>query len=1541
MNDPLVSVVIACFNGAEHLEGCVRSVLDQNTECEIIVVDDGSTDGSAERGRALMSELPVNMFVISQSNRGPAAARNTGIKLARGKYLCFLDVDDRYARGFLASTMSILDKDPAVVAVCCQIELVNSHRPVEPWQRESMESTQPCNVLVRADTVRQIGGFPEHAVFRGQAGGEDGMFRTELRRQGKVAKIDKPLFKYHVRPGSHFDFFLDRASFENGKIKFDSLTKEGGDGTLKTAIREYRDSVQDRVLERTLDTLRKSVAASFEFQRLAQRLDSVEGKLHPAEGFTLYSLARRWPVDGMTVEIGSFKGRSTCWLAAGCRDSRSAKVVAVDHFRGSPEHRRNGSHADSDLARDGSTLPAFRRNLEAQKLTEWVNVRVGSSTEASNGWQGPIRLLFIDGDHSAEAVRQDFASWSPFVPPRGLVVFHDVGVFPDVTQFYTELCSPGSGWKELARFHTLGILQRRGKEASQAAKLEGEATRLREILRQHPGQPDSLLRLAQILEGQKNWDEAIATYRQLVEARPDHADAHNFLGILLAKQMNFDEAINHFHTFIKLQPGRSAGHHNLGVASVDQNKVVEAMPHFDDALRLDPGHAEAHKGKGMALLKLGQFNEGWAEYEWRWRCKDLPPLRSPRPQWDGSPLQGQTILLHSEQGLGDTLQFVRYVSLVKEQGGTVILACPTPLLPLLRNCPGIDRLISRKSTLPPHDVHIPLLSLPRVLRTELTNVPCEIPYLRPDHSRVHTWRKELADVPGFKVGIAWQGNPKHLNDANRSIPLRHFQPLADVPDVSLFSLQVGKGAEQLEQLAGKFTVTDLRRKIEGAYMETAAAMKSLDLVICCDSSVAHLAGALGVPVWVALPFAADWRWLLERDDSPWYPTMRLFLQSQARDWSEVFTRITEALHSETQKPRPVVPVPMIDEVYRYSEQPEPEGVEAVEALPGVSPFSPDEQTHESPLAPAASPVSPQIVHVSQLMQAKKHAEAEQVLRQLLAHDPADADAWFHLGQVHHAQNHLPDAVDAFCRLLELRPSHAEGHSGLGTVLCRLGKRHEGEASLREAIRLQPGLISARNNLGVVLSEMGKKAEALACWQETIRLDPNHPETHFKIAIALAEDKKLDEAAHHYERVLQLRPHHAGASNNLGLLRVEQGRPGEAVVLIEHALRVQPEFVDAYNNLGLALADLGRGEEAITCYREALRRRPTYAEVYNNHGTALAALGRTEEALACYAQALRLRPGYPEARWHQALTWLTQGDMTRGWPEYEWRWKRKRARPRRFREPLWDGGNLEGKTILLWCEQGLGDSLQFIRYAPMVKARGGNVLVECPDKLLALFFASPGLHIDQLVAQQSQLPPFDLQIPLLSLPGIFGTRLHSVPAEVPYLATDEERVTEWRDELTGTAGDKFRIGIVWQGNPKHRWDRHRSFSLEYFQPLAGMPSVQLYSLQKGVPAEDLAHFSRRHGLIDLSARLEDFTDTAAAMRNLDLVITCDSAPAHLAGALGVPVWIALSSMSDWRWLSQREDSPWYPTLRLFRQKRQGDWDDVFGRITAEMAGLAGK
>ena len=437
--------------------------------------------------------------------------------------------------------------------------------------------------------------------------------------------------------------------------------------------------------------------------------------------------------------------------------------------------------------------------------------------------------------------------------------------------------------------------------------------------------------------------------------------------------------------------------------------------------------------------------------------------------------------------------------------------------------------------------------------------------------------------------------------------------------------------------------------------------------------------------------------------------------------------------------------------------------------------------------------------------------------------------------------------------------------------------------------------------------------------------------HNNLGEAFRALHRIPEAVTCCRRALQLNPDFAEARNNLGAAFKEQGNLAEAIACYRRALDRKPDFAEAHYNLGVAVNDQGQLDEAIACYRRALELKPDYAEAHTNLGVALGDQGKLDEAAACYRRILARMPDFAEARWNQSLLSLLTGDFPQGWAGYQWRWKAKICQPRDFPQPLWDGQPLEGKTILLHAVQGLGDTIQFIRYATLVKKAGARVLVECQKPLVRLLAGCRG--VDALIGRGDELPPFDVQAPLLSLPGIFGTSLETIPADVPYLFADSGLAEHWRRELASIAA--FKIGIAWRGSPIHRNDRARSFPLSCFEPLANLPGIHLFSLQKGPGAEELQAACDHFPVAELGSRLNDFMDTAAVMRNLDLVITCDTSIAHLAGALGVPVWVAMPLVPDWRWLLGRDDSPWYPAMRLFRQKSLGDWSGVFGKIEAEL------
>jgi hypothetical protein len=391
------------------------------------------------------------------------------------------------------------------------------------------------------------------------------------------------------------------------------------------------------------------------------------------------------------------------------------------------------------------------------------------------------------------------------------------------------------------------------------------------------------------------------------------------LGVTLSDLGEFDEALHYTRASLRLAPDPPDSHANLGMTLARQGKLDEALASYEHALRLNPELPEARRNRAYIWLARGEFERGWPEFEWRLRCKRLVTLKVDSPRWNGEALKGRSILLFAEQGLGDVLQFVRFAALVKDRGGRVSVACPQPLMRLVARCPGVDHVVDWKSPLPPADLSASLLSLPAILGTTLATLPADVPYLSADPATIDAWRPAVAPALGldagevgnrrdrsrvpFKIGIAWQGNPMNKNDLWRSFPLAHFELLAAIPGVRLISLQKGNGTEQLADLGGRFPVAEL----EGSnrpdddrrdFLDTAAVMSQLDLVVTPDTAVAHLAGSLGVRTWVALWSVAEWRWMIDRDDSPWYPTIRLFRQSTPGDWDGVLRRMSEALRQE-------------------------------------------------------------------------------------------------------------------------------------------------------------------------------------------------------------------------------------------------------------------------------------------------------------------------------------------------------------------------------------------------------------------------------------------------------------------------------------------------------------------------------------------------------------------------------------------------------------------------------------------------------------------
>jgi len=838
-------------------------------------------------------------------------------------------------------------------------------------------------------------------------------------------------------------------------------------------------------------------------------------------------------------------------------------------------------------------------------------------------------------------------------------------------------------------------------------------------------------------------EDARAAFLRALELRPDDAMAQLNCGVVLQAMSEIEAAIACYRHCLALQPDNLDGHNNLGTALAALHEMDAAIASYHRALALDPNHAQTHTNLGIALLQAGRYAKGWREWAWRLDTpQGKPEVRGfAQPEWTGAPIPGQILLLHAEQGLGDTLMLCRYVPLALQRSGAVVILEVQPeLVRLLHAQTQGVQVLPRGAALPRFDWHCSLASLPGVFETTLDTVPADIPYLRAIRTAAMRWREKLSEVRGIRVGIVWAGNAglgtKTHNpvDQQRSLPLATLAPLARVPGVALISLQKGPASGQPRP--DGMILHDWTDELAD-FADTAALVMCLHLVISVDTATAHLAGALGRPVWLLNRFHPDWRWLLGREDSPWYPTLRQFRQTARDDWTPVIAAVTDALTR-------------------------------------------------------------------------------------MAAGPPENEPFEH-----------------------------------------------GNTRFRQ----------------------GDYAAAAAAFRQTIAINPRH----------------------------------AGARGNLSVALLARMRPAEAEQQARKALDTAPDSQPLRLRLGIALHAQGRFAEAVPYLQQAATLRPDDADAQSALGNALAASGATAAGIAAHRRAIALRPDSDLLHANLGYVLLQAGQWAEGWREHEHRADRPKLTRR------WNGERLATGVLLLRAEQGYGDIIQFCRYAPLAAERSGvRTLLTAPLGLRDLLRSLPGVTI---VPPDTALRE-GCDFPLLSLPLLFGSDEATIPARVPYLRADPGL---WGDRVRALPG--LRVGVAWAGNPGlgraslYATDQRRSLQAGGLAALGGAPGVSFVSLQVGpAPPPGLA-------MQDWTAELGDFAATAGLMGALDLVIAVDTAAVHLAGALGRPVWLLNRFDADWRWLTERDGSSWYPTLRQFRQTQPGDWASVVARVGAALTVVA--
>lgn len=537
----------------------------------------------------------------------------------------------------------------------------------------------------------------------------------------------------------------------------------------------------------------------------------------------------------------------------------------------------------------------------------------------------------------------------------------------------------------------------------------------------------------------------------------------------------------------------------------------------------------------------------------------------------------------------------------------------------------------------------------------------------------------------------------------------------------------------------------------------------------------------------------------------------------------------------------------------------------------------------------------------------------------------------------HVQGDLAAAAAGYGRILATDPRNADALFLSGTLRAQQGQWEQAAENLRQLVSLHPQHVEGWLHLAHVLDQLGQGAEAARCYETVVSHRPADAQSWFHLGLTNFQSKRFEDAERAYRRYVELAPDSIEGHFNLAATLQDLNRFREAEQQYRQVLALAPSHVEAHRSLGTIALQERRYTEAAQHFQTALSNAPDDVELLSNLGVMLQKLNRMEEAEAAFRKALARDPQHVNAHFNLGLLLLLRGAFREGWREYEWRLRIKNRLPALFEQPEWDGAALNGKTILLRAEQGFGDTFQFVRYAPLVQAAGGKVVLECQPGLKRLLLRTPGIDmIAERPVTGQPLVEFDSHIPLLSLPRVFDTEIDTIPRALPYIHPEPWLVERWARRLAHDK--KFRVGIVWAGRPTHEDDKNRSCSLTRFLGLAAVPGVTLYSLQKGAAVANLQSAEVAGRVVDLDPEIDDFADTAAAIANLDLVICVDTSVAHLAGAMDKPVWVLLPFAPDFRWLATGESSPWYPSMRLFRQQSAGDWTDVFARLQSALATL---
>lgn len=880
---------------------------------------------------------------------------------------------------------------------------------------------------------------------------------------------------------------------------------------------------------------------------------------------------------------------------------------------------------------------------------------------------------------------------------------------------------------------------------------------------------------ALLLHRNKQVDLAMSYYLRALALQPNHIDGLLNFGMACRQTIRYQEGIHALEKAKQLGTDNGKLWENLAICYVGVGRMQDALEAYQKALVFLPDSPNTRYSHGIVHLLLGNFKQGWLEYQYRVQILNLKHQPTDIPRWNAQPLTGKHLLIIHEQGLGDTINFIRFAGFVASLAGKVTLKVQKPLyeqMTWMLNLPKNCDVVNADDVVEQADFFCSYVDLPGLLSVDLNNMNPLMPYFVADPKRSAKWQQQLAAIDKRKVGLVWGGNPGHARDSERSLELTQLLPLVESElarqQVQFISLQMGEPLSQLSQLSPDL-ILDLSADI-ASFADTAALIEQLDLVITVDTSVAHMAGAMNKPVWVLVNYIPDWRWLFNRTDSPWYPSMRLFRQQQLDCWQGALQHLASVFH-------------------HFLLQQD---------------WISDTQLHQ----------------------------------------------WVQQGQ------------------FELVKQASQSRLTVN--------EHD-----IEAIR--------------ALAMMANKQHA-----------PHLAEQHLT-QIIKAVDFDLD------------------AELRLGEQQVKQGQFAEALARMLAVVPMQGGNVNLFILIGQALHRLGRHAEALSLYQKALDANPDNFDAQAEMATALKNLGRYDEALALARKVHQMQPDNFSQNSRLGMLELALGNFESGWALFDQRWQTEKFKQDVpiVSRPVWRGEPLT--HLAIYDEQGLGDTIQFLRYLPLAAQRAEKVSFYVKSALLSVCRHLPN-NVSVFEAGEIKIN-FEAHCSLMSLPVILNMERAPLASSVPYLPLVAATKQKWQDKLGGFK--QYKVALVWAGNPEHSKDQFRSLELGLLAPLFELAGIDWLSVQLGAGQKTLQQ--QDWPVTDLSADIEDFTDTAAILSNVDLLISIDTSVAHLAGAIDCPTWLLLHYDPDWRWLVKGDTSRWYPSMRLFRQAKQYQWQGVIEQV----------